>query len=247
MEKEVKAAATESAAEAAARKAEEERRKKEAAEKAALPNAIPFLGAPAYREFVWNVPGDSGFDPLGLCSDEETFIKYRDAEIKHCRLAMLAAVGWPTAEFVQPPLASFLGMKNDLAPGGLAPSVLNGGLFTQLPVTTFFLAFLLAAGYIDGQKPMPWIEPRIGKPGDYGWDPMGFKEQMPPFKFGDLPKNRNWMAEAEMKNGRLAMIAITYFVFDEFITKVPIIGGTAPETAQIIATAVNTPTAVSAL
>merc|ERR1711869_42307 len=23
----------------------------------------------------------------GLCSDEETFIKYRDAEIKHCRLA----------------------------------------------------------------------------------------------------------------------------------------------------------------
>jgi len=186
-------------------------------------------------------------DPLGLCSDEETFIKYRDAEIKHCRLAMLAAVGWPTAEFFQPKLASLLGMKNDLAPGGLAPSVLNGGLFTQLPVTTFLLAFLLAAGYIDGQKPMPWIEPRIGKPGDYGWDPMGFKEQMPPFKFGDLPKNRNWMAEAEMKNGRLAMIAITYFVFDEFVTKVPIIGGTAPETAQIIATAVNTATDVSAL
>lgn len=42
----------------------------------------------------------------------------RDAELKHARLAMLAAVGWPLAELINP----WLG-----ASGGRAPSLFNGG------------------------------------------------------------------------------------------------------------------------
>jgi len=37
--------------------------------------------------------GDLGFDPLQLASDSKTLAWYREAEIKHSRLAMLAALG----------------------------------------------------------------------------------------------------------------------------------------------------------
>ena len=50
-------------------------------------------------------PGDFAFDPLGLAKDEATLERYRLAEIKHSRLAMIAIAGetkrvatgeWPT-------------------------------------------------------------------------------------------------------------------------------------------------------
>merc|ERR1719453_867558 len=48
---------------------------------------------------------------------------YREAEIKHARLAMLAAFGWPVSE-----LTNFGGLLNG---DGRAPSLLNGGLDKQ--------------------------------------------------------------------------------------------------------------------
>ena len=65
--------------------------------------------------------GDMGFDPLGLARDTPTLHTYLEAELKHGRLAMLAVVGWVFAE---------LFAESGLAPGGRAPSLLNGGLFT---------------------------------------------------------------------------------------------------------------------
>ena len=53
----------------------------------------------------------------------------REAEIKHARLAMLAAAGWPLSEMLDGPLSSLLGVPNALAAGGRAPSLFNGGLF----------------------------------------------------------------------------------------------------------------------
>ena len=37
--------------------------------------------------------GDKGFDPLGLADSKEKLAIYREAELKHGRLAMLAALG----------------------------------------------------------------------------------------------------------------------------------------------------------
>jgi hypothetical protein len=37
-------------------------------------------------------------DPLGFAKDKATLVRMRDAEIKHSRLAMLAAAGWPLSE-----------------------------------------------------------------------------------------------------------------------------------------------------
>ena len=45
--------------------------------------------------------GDYGFDPLGL-GNENRVVPFRHAELKHGRLAMLAAVAWPLQEIFHP-------------------------------------------------------------------------------------------------------------------------------------------------
>lgn len=57
-------------------------------------------------------PGDFAFDPLGLAKDEATLEKYRVAEIKHSRLAMIAIGGfihqyWVTKQTVFEQLSNF--------------------------------------------------------------------------------------------------------------------------------------------
>merc|ERR1719231_1677893 len=77
--------------------------------------------------------GNYNFDPLNLGTDE-TFIPFREAEIKHGRLAMLAAIAWPLQEILHPILvdaarADGLGVRDGLAASaGKSPSLLNGGL-----------------------------------------------------------------------------------------------------------------------
>ena len=49
---------------------------------------IPFLRRP--QHLTQEFSGDVGFDPLGLASSRENLLYYREAEVKHARLAMLA-------------------------------------------------------------------------------------------------------------------------------------------------------------
>merc|ERR1719163_668850 len=51
--------------------------------------------------------GDYGFDPLGLGNDNRV-VPFRHAELKHGRLAMLAAVAWPIQEIFHPALVDML-------------------------------------------------------------------------------------------------------------------------------------------
>ena len=54
----------------------------------------------------------------------------REAEIKHSRLAMMAAAGWPLSELLDGPLSRLFGLPNVLEKtAGRAPSVFNGHLF----------------------------------------------------------------------------------------------------------------------
>merc|ERR1719158_1296822 len=86
------------------------------------------------------LPCDAGFDPLGLANfdlnlgsatdkSRSAALVLRDAELKHRRLAMLAAVAWPLQEKLNPYLAARFHLPNLVAEaGGRSPSVLNGGL-----------------------------------------------------------------------------------------------------------------------
>ncbi len=55
-------------------------------------------------------------------------MNYREAEIKHTRLVMLAAVGWPLSELFDKKIAAALGMDPLLDGADCASSLLNGGL-----------------------------------------------------------------------------------------------------------------------
>merc|ERR1711937_733381 len=52
-------------------------------------------------------------------------------------------------------------------------------------------------------------------PGDLGFDPFGL--------YPKDDKGKKWMQTAEIKNGRIAMIAITAFAFQEFASHVPVV------------------------
>lgn len=164
--------------------------------------------------------GNKGFDPLGLAgegTDETTLNNYREAEIKHGRLAMLAAVGWPISEALQPKLAGLLGKPDLLVAGQDAayervPSVLNGGLDQISPA--FFAIGILFSGAIEFLA-LQWgskVEEGEYQPGDLGFDPLGLyrgKEESVRYDF----------RLKELNNGRLAMVAITWYAIEEFITE----------------------------
>jgi hypothetical protein len=204
--------------------------------------------------------GDKGFDPLGFADSKEKLRIYKEAELKHGRLAMLAALGWPVSEALDKPLAAMLGMKsllvatpvgivNGVAEGGeqllRAPSLLNGGLgavsplfwagvlafsagtelyATKIQKRAGFRATLAALGAEeltgmdidgDGQVGAPTLlKDDQYLPGDLGFDPLGL------YKGSD--EDKRTMQLKEVNNGRLAMIAITGYAFNEAATKMPV-------------------------
>lgn len=54
-----------------------------------MSKAIPFLQQPPL--LTGELAGDVGFDPLRLATNKESLYAYREAEIKHARLAMLVS------------------------------------------------------------------------------------------------------------------------------------------------------------
>jgi hypothetical protein len=179
--------------------------------------SLPFLARPVILE---GVPGDRGFDPFNFASTPDALQWQRNAEIKHGRLAMLAAAGWPMAELLDKQLASSFNMKPLLVYADRVPSVLNGGLL-RTPLA--FWAAALGVGFAIesfGQiKQDKYMEAgREYTPGDLGFDPLGLA--------GDSADERKYKLEAELFNGRLAMLATTGFALQEWWTQNAVINET---------------------
>merc|ERR1719453_2608461 len=170
----------------------------------------PFNGL----EFAKTLPGITGpldfFDPAGFCSQDnvtEGKIRfYREVEIKHCRVAMLAALGYPVAEVFHP----LFGGNIDTA---------SFSAFQQTPLQTFWPAVVFAIAVIEITSIIPAFEnPNIEgwairtdhTPGDLGFDPLGLK----PTSEAELAE----MQTKELNNGRLAMIAIAGMAVQEGVT-----------------------------
>jgi len=197
------------------------------------PLAIPGLPVPAYRGLGDPLLGamDAGFDPLDLATKpspwgqgEDSYYNYREAEVKHGRLAMLATVGWLSSEELQDALARKLGLVSELAKGDLAPSLVNGGL-GNLPAWFLPAVFMLSAWieYVpqsqSNRTELLKYKPQKGRaPGDLGFDPLSLKGTLTGMGY-----SFEQLHNAETKHGRAAMIAIVAFVAQEFIARVPVI------------------------
>jgi hypothetical protein len=130
-----------------------------------------------------SLAGDAGFDPLNISRDKETLFLLREGEIKHARIAMLAAVGWPVSELYHYALAGYF--NSEIVPLGSqdrAPSVLNGGLdneYVLLSLGTFFaVGAVLELELMRRRRQVPpalrnffemWREDGWDTPGNYGF------------------------------------------------------------------------------
>lgn len=179
----------------------------------AMSLSMPFMAQPAALDGT--LAGDVGFDPLGFAKNSEDLMNYREAEIKHARLAMLAAAGWPLSELFDKKIAGALHLPALVDAADRAPSLLNGGLGKVSPV--YWIACLLAASGVEAyglsqKKNADYF------PGNLGFDPLGL---YPKDEAGQMR-----MQTTELKNGRLAMIAITAFAFQEFVSKLGVVDET---------------------
>lgn len=179
---------------------------------------LPF-GADAPVVLDGSLAADVGFDPFRIVKSKRGLYWMREAEVKHARLAMLAAVGWPLSELLHKEIAQTFGLQSILASGDRAPALLNGGLDNTW-ATGMLMMSIIIAGILEGRAmnsgEIFWAseKPEGYVPGNLGFDPLGLYNAR-----GD----KKSMEAAEIKNGRLAMIAVTAFVFLEATTKMPVV------------------------
>merc|ERR1712205_10307 len=170
----------------------------------------------AYAQEMPGVTEPMGFfDPLGFCSADditEGKIKfYREVELKHGRVGMLAALGFVVGENFHPLFGGDIDVPAYLA-------------FQQTPLQQFWptVVFAIALPEIfsvfsfktpalfarKGEEGgMPWEIRSDFESGDLGFDPLGLKPTDP----AELLAMQN----KELNNGRLAMIAAAAMIVQE--------------------------------
>jgi hypothetical protein len=159
-----------------------------------------------------SLPGVTGpldfFDPLGFCTDcsEGRLCFYREVELKHGRVAMLASLGFLVGENFHPLFGGDIDVPSYLA-------------FQQTPLQTFWPAVVAALAIpevfsvFDFNSPLggqPWSVRSDREAGDMGFDPLGLKPAD--------PKELKEMQTKELNNGRLAMIGAAGMIAQEFVS-----------------------------
>jgi len=151
------------------------------------------------------------FDPLGFAekADDNTLKRYREAELTHGRVAMLAAVGFLVGEQVEG--SSFL-----------FDAQITGPAITHLAQVppVFWVLLTIAIGSAEQYRAtVGWVEPENVPvdqpgllrsdyvPGDIGFDPIGLKP--------DDPEEFRIMQTKELQHGRLSMLAVAGFMAQE--------------------------------
>jgi len=164
-------------------------------------------------DLVGALPPVGFFDPLGFAdkADDNTLKRYREAELTHGRVAMLAVLGFLVGEKVEG--SSFL-----------FDAQVSGPAITHIPqVPEGFWALLLLSigaaeqfraekGWVDPSE-VPVDQPGLLRaeyiPGDLGFDPLGLKPED--------PEEFRIMQTKELQNGRLAMLAAAGFLAQEAV------------------------------
>merc|ERR1719207_245363 len=154
------------------------------------------------------------FDPIGFATTVKggKLLFYREVELKHGRVAMLAALGIVVGEQYHPLFGGDIDVPSYIA-------------FQQTPLENFWPAVVTAIAIPEifsvlkfqdptpayGQKPAEyWTIKTNEVPGDLGFDPLGLKPKD--------PKEFKDMQTKELNNGRLAMIAAAGMIAQEIAT-----------------------------
>merc|ERR1719450_28031 len=137
------------------------------------------------------------FDPVGFSTgaSEGKVRFYREVELKHGRVAMLASLGFLVGEQFHP----LWGGKIDV-PSYIAFQ--ETPLQTFWPVVVFFIAILEVFSVFSFNSPFGgelWSIRSDYESGDLGFDPLGLKPTSPTELYE--------MQTKELNNGRLAMFA----------------------------------------
>lgn len=169
---------------------------------AEMSESLPFLTKPKNTK-GWI--GDVGFDPFGF-SDNFDMKWLREAEIKHGRTSMLAIVGFVAQEYITLP-----GMT-PVADSNLAPSVVGASSMLQWILWMGVIEFWTNKGKVTMET---MFEDPDRVPGDYGFDPMGLA-------VGKSAEEMEKRQLQEIKNGRLAMLAIGGMIHHNWITGEPL-------------------------
>jgi len=157
--------------------------------------------------------GQSGplgfFDPLGFSTklSKGKLAFFREAEIKHGRVCMLASIGYLFGELWHP----FFGQNLDNPSYQLA----QPQNFPETPsLGAFWVALFVVIGGFEGISAQTMAgfgeakEDRV--PGDLGFDPLDLKNS-PAFDFLEYQNK-------ELNNGRLAMMATVGMIGQEILT-----------------------------
>eukprot|EP00931_Biecheleriopsis_adriatica_P013797 TRINITY_DN1152_c0_g1_i4.p1 TRINITY_DN1152_c0_g1~~TRINITY_DN1152_c0_g1_i4.p1 ORF type:complete len:752 (-),score=191.60 TRINITY_DN1152_c0_g1_i4:354-2609(-) len=166
-------------------------------------HSMPFLPKPKNLDGL--VGAEAQFDPLGF---SDTFdVKWlREAELKHCRVCMLATLGFVAEQYIQFP--GMKGSEDALQAFWTAPAGATGLLI-------FIAGYLESSAYGGKITMLDMFEGEGAKraPGD-----LNFGKSFLPSD----PKEAEDLAMKELANGRLAMLAFSGMVHHNLVVKGPL-------------------------
>ena len=160
---------------------------------------------------MYGLPGApySFFDPLGFAKGTSLSAakRLREAEIMHCRVGMMAFLGYLIGEST-PTITYGMDIQHTIANNQLAEVS-----------ATILLPLFLAINFAEAfRASRGWVEPGNGSlftiretyyPGDLGFDPLGLK----PTDATEFAE----MQDGELSNGRLAMMAAAGMCAQELV------------------------------
>lgn len=181
------------------------------------PTWLPGLDPPSYLDGT--LAGDFGFDPLGLGEDPESLKWYVQAELIHARFAMAGVAGILLTDLLR-----VTGIRS-------LPVWYEAGAvkYDFASTRTLFIVQLILMGFVETKRYMDFINPgsqakddsfffgieasleglEPGYPGGPLLNPLGLAK--------DIKSANDWKLK-EIKNGRLAMVAMLGFFVQASVT-----------------------------